>query len=49
MVFSSRDQKEGLNAFLEKRRPAFVGDYDEPNISDDTLRLIEEVGGASKP
>lgn len=31
MVFSSRDQKEGLNAFLEKRRPVFVGDYDEPH------------------
>ena len=27
MVFSSRDQKEGLNAFLEKRKAVFVGDY----------------------
>lgn len=27
MVFSSRDQKEGLNAFLEKRKAVFAGDY----------------------
>jgi len=31
MVFSSRDQKEGLNAFLEKRKAVFMGDYEKPS------------------
>lgn len=34
MVFSSRDQKEGLNAFLEKRKPVFSGDFGGPRKDD---------------
>ncbi len=32
MVFSSRDADEGLNAFLQKRKAVFEGDYDEPGV-----------------
>lgn len=44
MVFSSRDQREGLTAFLEKRKPVFVGDHGGAN-EDDVLHPAHVAKG----